>query len=371
MNLRKFMAALIGVGLFFLLLVLLGAFFTVGETEQVILTQFGEPVREPINRAGVDKDGKPRPNEAGVHFKVPFIQTVHRFEKRVLDWDGPASKIQTKEKQFINVDTFARWRISDPLTFFRRLGDERRALSRLDDIIGSETRNTIARHNLVELIRTTKARQPAQDEALTGGGATPVTTFAPIQSGRVVLEREVSEQSKTKLEEFGIELLDVRFMRVNYDSSVANKIYDRMTSERKQIAERFRSEGAGEAAKILGTRERDIKQIESEAYQKTQAIQGKADAEAIRIYAEAFNQTPEAREFYEFQRSLETYKTTLQRDTTVVLSTENGFLRHLKGEPLKPKAPVGAGAQRPPRPENSPPPVEAAPPAPPKPANAQ
>lgn len=365
MNFRKFLAALVGAGLFFLLLVLLGAFYTVGETEQVIITQFGEPVGEPVNRAGTDKSGKELPNEAGVHLKVPFVQTVHRFDKRVLDWDGPASQIQTKEKLFINVDTFARWRIADPLTFFRRLNDERRALSRLDDIIGSETRNTIARHNLVELIRTTKNRQPAQDEALTGGTAA-VTTFSPIQLGRVTLEKEVSDQSRAKLAEFGIDLLDVRFMRINYNASVASKIFDRMMSERKQIAERFRSEGAGEAAKILGTRERDVKQIESEAYQKTQAIQGKADAEAIRIYAEAFNQTPEAREFYEFQRTLETYRTTLQRDTTVILSTENGFLRHLKGEPLKPAAT--------PKPRIIPAPAAPAPPpdaAPPKPPAAQ
>ncbi len=340
---------------FFIFLIIAGAFYIVPETEQVILTQFGQPVGGVVSTAGI-------------HFKVPFIQEVNRFDKRVLQWDGPSSEMPTKDKLYIVVDTFARWRIADPLQFFRRVRDRRGALSRLDDIIGSETRNTLARHQLVEAVRTTKDRKPLQDETLTGGHGVQVTTLPAIQFGRVALEKEVTDQSRLKLADLGIEVLDVRFMRINYNHAVSTKIYDRMMSERKQIADRFRSEGAGEAAKILGTRERDIKQIESEAYRQSQTIQGKADAEAIQIYAEAFNQNPEAREFYEFSRSLELYRTALIRDTTVVLTTENGFLRHLQGDsinvkktPAPPTPPPAAPA--PVRPA-TPPPAPAATPAP-------
>lgn len=346
MNLRHLFSGVVMLAAFFVLLIFLGAFYVVPETEQVILTQFGQPVGEPVK-------------DAGVHFKLPFAQTVNRFDKRVLEWDGPASQIQTKEKLYIIVDTFARWRIADPLRFFLRLRDERSALSRLDDIIGGETRNTIARHQLVELIRTTKDRKPAQDETLTGREL-QITELSPIQFGRVALEKEVTDQSRAKLQEFGIELLDVRFLRINYNPTVSSKIYDRMISERRQIAERFRSEGAGEAAKILGTREREIKRIESEAYQKAQTTQGKADAEAIKVYAEAFNQNPEARGFYEFSRSLEVYRSALAKDTTAVLNLEDGFLRHFKGEPaekLPLLPPPPAPAPAPPKPAATPAPA--------------
>jgi membrane protease subunit HflC len=226
----------------------------------------------------------------------------------------------------------------------------------LDDIIGSETRNTVARHPLVELIRTTKDRKPMQDETVADVPGMGVAGLPPIQRGRVKLEEEVSEQSRQKLADFGIELLDVRFMRINYNSMVAAKIADRMMSERRQIADRFRSEGAGEAAKIEGTRERDMRQIESEAYRQAVTLEGKADAEATAIYAEAYNQSPQAREFYEFQRSLDIYRTAFTQDTTMVLTTENGFLRHLQGEGASVAAP-----EAPPKPA----PTPAAPPAPP------
>jgi modulator of FtsH protease HflC len=308
--------------LFVAFLAVSGAIYVVPETEQVIVTQFGQPVGKPVKTAGL-------------HMKVPFIQEVHRIEKRVLEWDGPSTEMPTQDKLYIVVDAFARWRISDPLQYFIRMRDERSALSRLDDIIGSEMRSTIARHALVEIVRTTKGRKPAQDATIAAAAASgSVTgTLPAIQFGRVALEDEVAEQSRRKLTDLGIELLDVRFKRVNYNPAVAGKIYDRMTSERRQIAERFRSEGAGEAAKILGTRERDIKQIESEAYRKVQAIQGKADAEATTIYAQAFNQSPQAREFYSFQRTLEIYRTSFDRSTTLILTTDGGFLRFLKGNP--------------------------------------
>ncbi len=310
---------LTGVAAALLFFTMLGAFYTVQETDLVILTQFGRPVGAPVR-------------DAGLHFKLPFIQAVNRLEKRVLEWDGPNSEMPTKDKLYIVVDTFARWRIADPGVFFTSLRDQRSALSRLDDIIGSETRNTVARHKLVEIIRNTKGRQPMRDESLVATQGFAPSVLPEVEFGRVALETEVTEQSRRKLEQFGIELLDVRFKRINYNPAVASKIHDRMISERRQIAERFRSEGAGEAAKILGTRERDIQKIESEAYHETQNVQGKADAEATAIYAKAFNQSPEAREFFAFQRALDTYKTSFARDTTLILTTGDGFLHYLKGE---------------------------------------
>jgi membrane protease subunit HflC len=327
----------------FALLIVSGAFYVVSETEQVIVTQFGQPIGAAIS-------------QAGVHFKVPFTQQVNRIEERVLEWDGPSAVMTTKDKLFIIVDAFGRWQIKDPLQFFLRLRDERSALSRLDDILGSEMRNTIARHELVELVRTTKGRRPAQDAALVptipGALATPIapTDLPPIQFGRVALEDEIARQARAKLLEFGIELLDIRFKRINYNPEVSAKIFERMISERRQIADRFRSEGAGEAARILGKKERDLNEISSEAYRKVEGIKGKADAEATAIYAAAYNQTADAREFYEFQRALETYRTAFSRDTTVVLTTDGGFLRFLKGDmptrsPAKTPAPPGGVPQ--------------------------
>ena len=324
MNQSAVVKALIGVAAFFVLLVFLGAFYTVSETEIVILTQFGKAVGQPVT-------------DAGLHFKTPIVQAVNRFDKRVLQWDGPSTEMPTKDKLYIKAHTYARWRISQPMLFYTSFGDIRRADSRISDIIGSETRDTVARHELVELIRTTKGREPIRDEALTTAHGFAPATLPAITSGRVALETEITKESRGKLANLGIDLLDIRFKRINYNPTVAAKIHDRMISERKQIAELFRSEGAGEAAKILGKRERDIRQIESEAYAKTQVVMGKADAEAIAIYAKAFNQSPEAREFYAFQRSLEVYKTSFTRDTTTVMTTGDGFLQYLKGESLVPK----------------------------------
>jgi membrane protease subunit HflC len=316
-----------------LLMILSGAFYIVPETEQVIVTQFGQPVGQPKTTAGV-------------HFKVPFIQQVNRMDKRVLSWDGPTAEMPTKDKLYIIVDGFGRWKISDPTKYFVRLRDERSAQSRLDDILGSEMRNTVARHELVELVRTTKERKASVDETLVVGSGSVATGLPPIQLGRVALEHEIGEQARRKLAELGVELLDIRFKRINYNPAVSGKIFDRMISERRQIAERFRSEGAGEAARIIGSRERDMKQIESEAYRKVQAIQGKADAEATAIYAAAYNESPQAREFFGFTRALQTYRTSFQRDTTVVFTTEGSFLRFLKGEtpPVAPSIPAPAKA---------------------------
>jgi membrane protease subunit HflC len=290
--------------------------YTVSETEQVILTQFGKPMGEAVTNAGL-------------HLKVPFIQEVNRIEKRFQAWDGLPNEMPTKDKTYIVVDTFARWRISDAKQFFLRLRDERSALSRLDDILGSETRNAIARHELIEVIRTTKNRVEVRDEVLSDAPGN-LGVLYPISEGRAKVEEGIFTEAAPKLLDFGIELLDIRFKRVNYNEAVRQRIYERMTSERQQIAERFRSEGAGEAAKITGRKEKDLQQIESEAYRKVQEVKGAADAEATQIYADAYNSTPEARSFYEFVKSMEMFQGILDQETTLILSTDSDLFKFLK-----------------------------------------
>lgn len=296
------------------LLFITGAIYTVREDQQVILTQFGKPVGEPVTKAGL-------------HFKVPFIVKVNVIEKRVLAWDGVSSQMPTRDKTYIQVDTFARWKISDPLAYFQKLRDERSALSRLDDILGSETRNAVANHDLIEVVRSTKGREPVRTEAQSETDL----DFEEIKVGRRAIEKIVFETARTKLEDLGITLLDLRFKRINYNEEVAPDIYQRMISERQQIAERFRSEGAGEAARIKGRMERDVKMIESEAYRKVQSIMGEADAESTRIYAEAYGGTPERENFYRFFKTLEAYDEILDDKTTVILSTDSDLFRLLNG----------------------------------------
>lgn len=300
-----------------------GCAYTVDQTEQVVVTQFGRPVGEAINSNRGDGAGP------GLHFKIPFVQQANRFEKRILEWDGPPSEMTTRDKLYVVVDTFARWRIVDPLVYFQSLRDERSALSRIDDIIGSETRNVVARHDLIELVRSDKARQPEKDATLAEAAAS-VGTLPPIQFGRKELEREILAAAAPKMGIWGIELLDVRVKRVNYKEGVIEKIYDRMTSERMQIAERFRSEGAGEAAKIEGRREKDLQRIQSDAYRKVQEIKGAADAKASEVYARAYASSPAAADFYAFIQTLDTYKKTLGGDSTVVFTTDSDFFRLLK-----------------------------------------
>ena len=309
-------------GAFFAYLFLSGSMYTVSETEQIFVTEFGKPVGAPIN-------ADPAKNEAGLHFKKPFVQEINRIEKRILEWDGPATEMPTRDKLYVTVDNFARWRISDPKLYFEKLRDERSALSRLDDIIGSETRAVIASHDLIELIRTDKARQPQRDEALTAADSN-LGLLPPIRDGRDVLDERILKSAAPKVKSWGIELVDIQFKRINYKPGVVEKIYARMASERKQIADRFRSEGAGEAAKILGRKERDLQQIESEAYRKEQEIRGKADAEATGIYATAYNANPSAADFYQFIKTLETYQNTLSKDTTAVFTTNSDLFRLLK-----------------------------------------
>ena len=303
------------------LIIVYSSAYTVDETEQVFITEFGKPVGT--------KNTDLSKNEAGLHWKKPFIQQVNRIEKRILEWDGPATEMTTRDKLYVTIDNFARWRISDPQIYFTKLRNERTALSRLDDIIGSETLSVIAAHDLIEVIRSDKDRKPARDEALTAANSN-LGILPPIQFGRSTLDQQILAAAQPIVLKWGIELLDVRFKRINYKSGVIDKIYARMASERNQIADRFRSEGAGEAAKIIGRKERDLLQIQSEAYRKEQEIIGKADAAATGIYALAYNSSPSAADFYQFVKTLDTYQKTLGKDTTTIFTSNSDLFRLFK-----------------------------------------
>jgi membrane protease subunit HflC len=307
--------AVLGVGAY----IVANSFYTVSEVQQVIITQFGKPVGDPVT-------------SAGLKVKMPFVQDVNPIDKRVLEWDGNPSDMPTTDKLYISVDLFARWRITEPLPYFLRLRDERSAQSRLDDILGSETRNAVAKHELIEIIRTTKDRVPLRDALLTAAERElDMGALVPIQKGRKLVEEEIFAAASEKVKVFGIELLDIRFKRINYNESVRPKIYDRMISERRQIAERFLSEGNGEAARIRGNRVRDLNKIQSEAYKQVEEIRGVADAKATEIYAQAYNQSPAAASFYEFTRTMQAYKSIIAENTTVVFSTDSDIFKFLKG----------------------------------------
>jgi len=294
--------------------------FTIPPTEQVILTQFGDPKGDPITKPGL-------------HFKMPFVTVVNRIPKNILRWDGQLNEMPTKDKLYISVDTFGRWRITDPLAYFLGLRNERTASSRLENILGSATRSIIGKHDLIEIVRTDKDRVPAKDDTLvelTDGQSGSIGILPKIRKGRSVLEDEIMADALPKLEELGIELLDIRFKRINYNPSVVEKIYERMISERQQIASKFRSEGEGEAARILGNKERDLNEISSEAYKKVQTIQGQADAKASQIYARAYGQNPKAAELYEFIKTMEMYRNTIGKQSTLVLSTDSDLFKFLK-----------------------------------------
>lgn len=292
-------------------LVILGqATYTVSETEQIILTQFGEPVGDPVVAPGL-------------HFKAPFIQRTNVFEKRFLEWDGNPNQVPTRDKRFIWVDTYARWRIVDPLLFFQRLRDERGAQSRLDDILDGETRNAVARHDLIELVRSSN-RDPAdvlieseEEEAI----------LEQIERGRLEVTRTILDTAAGRTADLGIELLDFRFKRINYVEEVQQDVFARMIAERQRIAEEFRSEGQGESARIHGERERELAQIQSEAYRRAEELRGEADANATRIYADAYNRDED---FYAFTKSLETYEATMDPETLFILGTDSELLRFLE-----------------------------------------
>lgn len=296
-----------------LVVVFANAAFIVNEWEQVIITQFGQPVRDPIATPGLK-------------FKLPFIQKLHRFDRRFLEWEGSVAELPTKDKVFILVDGYARWRISDPLLFFQRLRNEMGAQSRLDDILDGETRNAIAKHELLQVIRSTN-RVPEVDEAM------PELEghLEEINEGREDIRLQVLEAGQERTADLGIEVLDVQFKRINYGEQVLQDVYQRMTSERRRIAERFRSEGQGEKAGILGDMDRELKRIQSEAYREAEGIRGKADAEATDVYAGAYNQSDDSRRFYEFLKTMETFEATVDAETLLLLSTDGDFYRYLKG----------------------------------------
>jgi membrane protease subunit HflC len=293
---------------------LVSSAYIVKETDQVIITQFGKPVGDPIL-------------SPGIHFKIPLIQQANFFDKRFLEWDGDPNQVPTKDKRFVWVDTYARWRIKDPLLFFQRVRDERGALSRLDDILDGETRNAIARNVLVEIIRSTNRDFQVSEDLAAGEEA---ESLLEIKYGREDITRAIIEVAAPRTLELGIELLDLRFKRINYVEEVQRKIFERMITERKRKADKFRSEGQGEASKILGDKERELKKIQSQAYKTAQEIKGKADAEATTIYAQAYNQSQDSREFYTFIKTMETYRTTMSEKDWLVLSTKGDFFKYLQ-----------------------------------------
>jgi membrane protease subunit HflC len=292
-------------------LLLLSAVYTLSETEQAVLTQFGKPVGGPVSRPGL-------------HLKVPFIQDVHRFEKRWLEFEGDPNQIPTRDKKYIWVDTYARWRITDPLRFYQNVHDERGAQSRLDDIIDGQTRNAVASFDLIELVRS--SNRPFQiSEDLVGIGA--AEAMAPVTTGREKISQIILEKAAAITPEFGIELTDVRFRRLSYVETVQQKVFERMTSERKRIAERSRSEGQGRAAEIRGEKERDVLAAASGGYKAAQELKGTADAKATAIYAGAYGRDPD---FYQFMKSMETLSSALDDKAWLILSTDSELLRYLK-----------------------------------------
>jgi len=306
MNLRS--AIQIGAALL-LLLVLSSAAYRVSEVQQVIITQFGDPVGSPVT-------------VPGLHFKIPFIQTANYFEKRFLEWDGSPNQVPTKDKRFIWVDTYARWRIVDPLLFFQRLRDERGAQSRLDDILDGETRNAVARNDLIELVRSTNRNpEDVQIEA-----EEEEVILAKIEKGRERISREILATASRRTADLGIELLDLRIKRISYVDEVQKDVFARMIAERRRIAELFRSEGQGEAARIQGERERELQRIQSDAFRAAEELRGKADAEATGIYAEAYGRDAD---FYAFTRSLESYEKVMDPATIFILATDSEFLKYM------------------------------------------
>ena len=293
------------------------AAYVVDETEQVVVTQFGKVV------------GKPK-SEPGLYFKIPFIQNTNYFPKNLLQWDGDPGQIPTLDKTYIWVDTFARWRIVDPVTFFQTVNNTTSAQGRLDDIIDPAVRNLITENRLIETVRKTNRELDTYEIGLEDIKERP---SYKILTGREKITKQIMEQAQPKLAKFGIELVDVKIKRINYVEQVRDSVYGRMIAERKQIAEKFRSEGMGEARKILGEKERDLKRITSEAYKIAEEIKGKADAESTKLYAKAFGVDPE---FYSFIKTLEIYSDALGKDSSLVLSTDSEFFKYLKGYSSKP-----------------------------------
>ncbi|MFQ5600357.1 MAG: protease modulator HflC [Candidatus Krumholzibacteriia bacterium] len=291
-------------------------FYTVNEWEQVVITQFGKPIGDAVR-------------EPGLHLKMPFIHKINPFERRWLEWDGDADQVPTRDKKFIWVDAYARWRISDPLLFFQSVQHERRAQTRLDDILDGATRKAIANWDLIEVVRSSNR---ALEDAPEITDVETESWVREISHGRHKITRDILDQASKTATNYGIELVDVRIKRINYVETVREKVYDRMISERKRIAQKSRSEGEGRAAEIRGQKERELKRITSEAYRTAQEVRGRADAKATRIYAEAYGKAPD---FYAFMQTLESYQESIDEKTWLVLSTDGDFYRYLKNADIK------------------------------------
>jgi modulator of FtsH protease HflC len=296
------------------LLVILGytSVFILDETQQAIITQFGKPV------------GQPR-TQPGMNFKIPFIQKLQFFDKRYLEWDGDANQVPTKDKKFIFVDSYARWEITNPLQFFIRLRDERSGQSRLDDILDGETRNAVAGHELLDIVRSTNRTPEVAEEFME-----EMETLEDITVGRDKIEAMILRKANERTSDLGIRILDFRFKRMNYVDEVKNRVFERMISERNRIADQFRSEGQGEARKIEGNKERDLAKIQSEAIREAQTIRGRADAEATAIYASAYNKNAQTRDLYTFLKSMETLEKSLDEKTSIILTTDNELYKYMK-----------------------------------------
>ena len=312
------MKTIVKVILFFgalgMLLLISGVIYTVDETKQVIITQFGKPIGEPITKAGF-------------HIKIPFIQKVNYFEKRILAWDGYPTQIPTKDKKYIWIDTTARWKIAKPLKFFQSVHNERGAHASLDDIIDSAVRDAITSYNLIEIARTSNRFIEKMDLLDKEKEFIEEGALEKIKTGRTKIREEILERAKELAPQYGIELVDVRIKRINYVEEVQKKVYDRMIAERKRAAEEYRSEGRGVRAEIEGRTEKELKGILSEAYKKSQKIKGEADGKSAKIYADAYNKD---RNFYSFLKTLETYKSTVDKNTTIILSTKGEYFKYLK-----------------------------------------
>ena len=308
MNFRNIMAGI----LLAVVVVAYASAYRVGEAEQAIITQFGNPIGDPITTPGL-------------HFKVPFVQQSNFFEKRFLEWDGSPNQMPTKDKRFIWVDTYARWRIVDPLRFFQRLRDERGAQSRLDDILDGETRNAVARYDLIELVRNSNRNADDIPDEIIEEELEVI--LENIEKGRDQVSREILEVAASRTKDLGIELLDLRIKRINYVEEVQRDVFARMIAERQRIAAQYRSEGQGEAARIQGERERDLQRIQSEAFEAAEILRGEADAQATDIYAAAYGRDAD---FYSFTKSLETYEKVIDSGTTVILGTDSELLKYLE-----------------------------------------
>lgn len=311
----KIISWIIGIIVIGFFLIATGTLYILDESKQAVITQFGKPIGGPITRPGL-------------HIKMPFVQIVHYFEKRLLEWDGHPNEIPTKDKKYIWIDTTARWLIKDPLKFMQTVNNESSAQARLDDIIDAATRDYITSNNLLEAVRDTNTLLSGEKSAGELEVAQSAEALEKINIGREKILHSILQDVSKTVPQYGIEVVDVRIKRINYIEKVREKVYERMIAERKRAAEQYRSEGQGEKAKIEGLTLKELQNIRSTAYKKAEEIKGRADAEAIKIYAEAYGKDPD---FYSFLKTLDTYKNTVDNETTLILSTEGNYYKYLKG----------------------------------------